>query len=53
MVINSNLPIGSGMSSSAALEVGVAKFIEELFNLKVYRKLISFYITSDNFIYVN
>lgn len=38
IVIDSNLPIGSGMSSSAALEVGVAKFIEELFNLKVDRK---------------
>lgn len=38
MVIDSNLPIGAGISSSASLEVGVAKFIEELFNLKVNRK---------------
>jgi len=35
IVIDSNLPIGAGMSSSASLEVGVATFIEELFNLKV------------------
>lgn len=38
MVIDSNLPIGAGISSSASLEVGVAKFIEELFNLKVDKK---------------
>jgi galactokinase len=38
MAIDSNLPIGAGISSSASLEVGVAKFIEELFNLKVGRK---------------
>jgi len=36
--IDSNLPIGAGISSSAALEVGIAKFIEELFNLAVDRK---------------
>jgi len=34
MVIGGNLPMGVGMSSSAALEVGAAKFLEELFNLK-------------------
>jgi galactokinase len=33
--VDSNLPIGAGISSSASLEVGVAKFIEELFNLKI------------------
>jgi len=33
--VDSNLPIGAGVSSSASLEVGVAKFIEELFNLKI------------------
>ena len=38
LVIDSNLPIATGMSSSAALEVGVAKFIEELFSLKVDKK---------------
>jgi len=38
MIIDSNLPIATGMSSSAALEVGIAKFIEELFNLKVDKK---------------
>lgn len=38
MVIDSNLPIGAGVSSSASLEVGVAKFIEELFNLKVNKR---------------
>lgn len=38
IVIDSNLPIATGMSSSAALEVGIAKFIEELFNLKVDKK---------------
>jgi len=35
MVVDCNLPIGAGVSSSASLEVGVAKFIEELFNLKI------------------
>ena len=35
MVVDSNLPIGAGISSSASLEIGVAKFIEELFNLKI------------------
>jgi galactokinase len=55
MVIDSNLPIGSGMSSSAALEVGVAKFIEELFNLKVEKKETVEYCHSaeNNFIGVN
>jgi galactokinase len=38
MILDSNLPVGAGISSSAALEVGVAKFIEELFGLKVSRK---------------
>lgn len=38
IVIDSNLPIGAGVSSSASLEVGVAKFIEELFNLKTNKK---------------
>jgi galactokinase len=38
MVANGNLPIGAGISSSASLEVGVAKFIEELFNLKIDKK---------------
>jgi galactokinase len=38
MVIGGNLPMGVGMSSSAALEVGVAKFLEELFNLKISRE---------------
>jgi len=32
------LPIGAGISLSAALEVHVAKFIEELFDLEVDRK---------------
>lgn len=38
LAIDSNLPIGAGISSSASLEVGVARFIEELFNLKVDKK---------------
>jgi len=38
LAIDSNLPIGAGMSSSASLEVGVARLIEELFNLKVDKK---------------
>ena len=32
-IIESNLPLGSGISSSAALECGVAKGVNELFNL--------------------
>jgi len=38
MVVDGNLPIGAGISSSASLEVGVAKFIEELFNLKIDKR---------------
>lgn len=34
-VLDSNLPIGAGLSSSAAIEVGVAKLIEEIFHLKI------------------
>ena len=32
-IIESNLPLGSGISSSAALECGMAKGVSELFNL--------------------
>ena len=55
MVIGSNLPIGAGISSSASLEVGVAKFVEELFNLKVDRKQTVVYCNSaeNNFVGVN
>ncbi|MBU4313338.1 MAG: galactokinase [Actinobacteria bacterium] len=35
IVVDSNLPIGAGISSSASLEVGVAEFVEGLFNLKI------------------
>ena len=55
MVVDSNLPIGAGISSSASLEVGVAKFIEELFNLKVNKKETVKYCNSaeNNFVGVN
>jgi len=55
IVIDSNLPIGAGMSSSASLEVGVAKFIEQLFDLKVGRKKMVEYCNSaeNNFVGVN
>jgi galactokinase len=33
--IHSNVPLGSGLSSSAALEVGVTKAIREAFSLKI------------------
>ncbi|GFP32879.1 galactokinase, partial [Candidatus Hakubella thermalkaliphila] len=33
--IQGNIPIGAGMSSSAALEVAVATFLEEAFGLKL------------------
>jgi galactokinase len=49
MVIDSNLPIGAGLSSSASLEVGVAKFIEELFNLKVsVKKMVKMCNSAEN-----
>lgn len=32
-IIDSNLPLGSGISSSAALECGIAKGVNELFNI--------------------
>jgi len=55
MVVDSNLPIGAGISSSASLEVGVAKFVEELFNLKVDRKQTVVYCNSaeNNFVGVS
>jgi galactokinase len=34
-VIESNLPLGSGISSSAALECGIAKGVNELFDLEL------------------
>jgi len=34
-IIESNLPLGSGISSSAALECGVAKGVNNLFNLQL------------------
>jgi galactokinase len=55
IVVDGNLPIGAGISSSASLEVGVAKFIEELFNLKVDKKETVKYCNSaeNNFVGVN
>ncbi len=55
MVIGGNLPMGVGMSSSAALEVGVAKFLKELFNLKISREEIIKYCNSaeNNFVGVS
>ena len=38
IIIGSSLPMGSGMSSSAALEVGIAKFIQEAFKIDFKRK---------------
>lgn len=55
IVVDSNLPIGAGISSSASLEVGVAEFVEELFNLKVNKKETVKYCNSaeNNFVGVN
>ncbi len=55
MVMDGNLPTGAGISSSASLEVGVAKFIEELFNLKIDKKDIVKFCNSaeNNFVGVN
>lgn len=55
MSIGGNLPMGTGMSSSAALEVGIAKFLEELFNLKISREEIIKYCNSaeNNFVGVS
>ncbi len=55
MVIDSNLPVGAGVSSSASLEVGVAKLIERLFDLKVDKKKTVEYCNSaeNNFVGVN
>lgn len=55
LAIDSNLPIGAGISSSASLEVGVARFIEELFNLKVDKKDTVLYCNNaeKNFVGVN
>lgn len=55
MVLDSNLPIGAGISSSAALEVGVAKFIEELFGLEVSKRTMVALCNSaeNNFVGVN
>jgi len=55
MVVDSNLPIGAGISSSASLEVGVTKFVEELFNLKMDKRETVEYSNSaeNNFVGVN
>ena len=55
IVVDSKLPIGAGVGSSASLEVGIAKFVEELFNLKVDRKEMVKYCNSaeNNFVRVN
>ncbi|MFA5015563.1 MAG: galactokinase [Actinomycetota bacterium] len=55
IVIDSNLPVGAGISSSASLEVGVARFIEELFDLKVDKKETVQYCNNaeNNFVGVN
>ncbi|SHL67463.1 galactokinase [Flavobacterium chilense] len=37
-VFSSNIPVGSGLSSSAALECGMIFGIKELFNLKIEKK---------------
>ena len=37
-VFSSNIPVGSGLSSSAALECGMIFGIKELFNLKIKKK---------------
>ncbi|WP_246054294.1 MULTISPECIES: galactokinase [Antarcticibacterium] len=41
-IIESKLPIGAGISSSAALECGLAAGLNELFNLKLTKKEIVF-----------
>lgn len=55
LVVDGNLPIGAGVSSSASLEVGVARFIEQLFNLKVDKKKVVQYCNSaeNDFVGVN
>ncbi len=55
LVVDGNLPIGAGVSSSASLEVGVARFIEQLFNLKVDKKKVVQYCNNaeNDFVGVN
>jgi galactokinase len=55
IVVDSNLPIAAGMSSSASLEVGVARFIEQLFDLKIDRKKVVKYCNraENDFVGVN
>jgi galactokinase len=55
LVVDGNLPIGAGVSSSASLEVGVARFIEQLFDLKVDKKKVVQYCNSaeNDFVGVN
>ncbi|NQT66351.1 MAG: galactokinase [Actinobacteria bacterium] len=49
LVIGGNLPIEIGLSSSAALEVGVAKFLKELFNLDINEdKMVDFCKNAEN-----
>ncbi|GFP42929.1 galactokinase [Candidatus Hakubella thermalkaliphila] len=53
--IQGNIPIGAGMSSSAALEVAVATFLEEAFGLKLDPKELALWCVEaeNNFVGVN
>jgi galactokinase len=55
LIVDGNLPIGAGISSSASLEVGVAKLIEQLFDLKAdRRKMVQYCNSAENdFVGVN
>ncbi|GFP39958.1 galactokinase [Candidatus Hakubella thermalkaliphila] len=53
--IHGNIPIGAGMSSSAAIEVAVATFLEETFGLKLDPREVALWCVEaeNNFVGVN
>lgn len=51
MVIGGNIPVGAGLSSSAALSVGIGTAISGLFNFKIPKKNIVLYAQKSEHLY--
>ena len=51
MVIGGNIPVGSGLSSSAALSVGIGTAISALFDFKIPKKNLALYAQKSEHLY--